>query len=35
MVLTVDNPIPQTVLDEMKAMEPIFDVTPIAYDDAR
>lgn len=35
MVLTVDNPIPQTVLDEMKALEPIFDVTPIAYDDAR
>ena len=35
MVLTVDNPIPQNVLDEMKALEPIFDVTPIAYDDAR
>lgn len=32
MVLTVDNPIPQFVLDEMKALEPIFDVTPVAYD---
>ena len=32
MVLTVDNPIPQNVLDEMKALAPIFDVTPIAYD---
>lgn len=32
MVLTVDNPIPQQVLDEMKALEPIFDVTPVAYD---
>lgn len=35
MVLTVDNPIPQNVLDEMKALEPIFDVTPVAYDDAQ
>ena len=33
MVLTVDNPIAQRVLDEMKALEPIFDVTPVAYDD--
>ncbi len=32
MVLTVDNPIPQFVLDEMKNLEPIFDVTPVAYD---
>ena len=32
MVLTVDNPIPQNVLDEMKSLEPIFDVTPVAYD---
>ena len=35
MVLTVDNPIPQQVLDEMKNLEPIFDVTPVAYEDAR
>ncbi|MBO4780357.1 MAG: ACT domain-containing protein, partial [Selenomonadaceae bacterium] len=35
MVLSVDNPIPQHVLDEMKSLEPIFDVTPVAYDDAR
>ena len=34
MVLTVDNPIPQFVLDEMKNLDPIFDVTPVAYDDA-
>ena len=33
MVLTVDNPIPQNVLDDMKSLEPIFDVTPVAYDD--
>ena len=32
MVLTVDNPIPQHVLDKMKALDPIFDVTPVAYD---
>ena len=32
MVLTVDNPISQQVLDEMKNLEPIFDVTPVAYD---
>ena len=32
MVLTVDNPIPQFVLDEMKNLEPIFDVTPVSYD---
>ena len=32
MVLTVDNPIPQFVLDAMKNLEPIFDVTPVAYD---
>ncbi|MBE8954614.1 MAG: phosphoglycerate dehydrogenase [Quinella sp. 2Q5] len=32
MVLTVDNPIPPHVLTEMKALEPIFDVTPVAYD---
>ncbi|MBE8949196.1 MAG: phosphoglycerate dehydrogenase [Quinella sp. 3Q1] len=32
MVLTVDNPIPQHVLAEMKTLEPIFDVTPVAYD---
>ncbi len=32
MVLTVDNPIPQYVLDKMKALDPIFDVTPVAYD---
>ena len=32
MVLTVDNPIPQHVIDEMKALAPIFDVTPVAYD---
>ncbi|MBR3746800.1 MAG: phosphoglycerate dehydrogenase [Selenomonadaceae bacterium] len=35
MVLTVDNPIPQDVLDEMKVLDPIFDVTPVAYEDAR
>ncbi|MBR1647363.1 MAG: phosphoglycerate dehydrogenase [Selenomonadaceae bacterium] len=35
MVLTVDNPIPQDVLDEMKSLDPIFDVTPVAYEDAR
>ena len=34
MVLTVDNPIPPHVLAEMKALEPIFDVTPVAYEDA-
>ena len=32
MVLTVDNQIPPHVLDEMKNLEPIFDVTPVAYD---
>ncbi|MBO4780715.1 MAG: ACT domain-containing protein, partial [Selenomonadaceae bacterium] len=32
MVLTVDNAIPQHVLDEMKNLDPIFDVTPVAYD---
>ncbi len=32
MVLTVDNPIPPHVIDEMKNLEPIFDVTPVAYD---
>ena len=32
MVLTVDNPLPQHVLDEMKTLDPIFDVTPVAYD---
>ena len=32
MVLTVDNPLSQNVLDAMKNLEPIFDVTPIAYD---
>ena len=32
MVLTVDNPMPQHVLDEMKTLDPIFDVTPVAYD---
>lgn len=32
MVLTVDNEIPQHVLDEMKNLDPIFDVTPVAYD---
>jgi len=32
MVLTVDNPIPSHVLAEMKNLEPIFDVTPVAYD---
>ena len=32
MVLTVDNPIPPHVLAEMKNLEPIFDVTPVAYD---
>ncbi len=35
MVLTVDNPIPQDVLNEMKSLDPIFDVTPVAYEDAR
>lgn len=35
MVLTVDNPISQEILDEMKSLEPIFDVTPVAYEDAR
>ena len=35
MVLTVDNSISQEVLDEMKALDPIFDVTPVAYEDAR
>lgn len=35
MVLTVDNPISQNVLDEMKNLEPIFDVIPVAYDDAQ
>ncbi|MBR4904170.1 MAG: phosphoglycerate dehydrogenase [Selenomonadaceae bacterium] len=34
MVLTVDNPISQNVLNEMKNLEPIFDVTPVAYEDA-
>ena len=33
MVLTIDNPLPQNVLDEMKALAPIFDVTPVSYDD--
>ena len=33
MVLTVDNPLTQNVLDDMKNLEPIFDVTPVAYDD--
>ena len=33
MVLTIDNPLPPHVLDEMKTLEPIFDVTPVAYDD--
>jgi len=33
MVLSIDNPLPQNVLDEMKSLEPIFDVTPVAYDD--
>ena len=32
MVLTIDNPLPQNVIDEMKALAPIFDVTPVAYD---
>ena len=32
MVLTVDNPITQNVLDEMKSLDSIFDVTPVAYD---
>ncbi|MBQ6006825.1 MAG: phosphoglycerate dehydrogenase [Selenomonadaceae bacterium] len=32
MVLTVDNPISQHVLADMKNLEPIFDVTPVAYD---
>ena len=32
MVLTIDNPIGQNVLDEMKNLDPIFDVTPVAYD---
>ena len=31
MVLTIDNPLPPHVLAEMKALEPIFDVTPVAY----
>ena len=35
MVLTIDNPLPPHVLAEMKALEPIFDVTPVAYEDAR
>ena len=35
MVLSIDNPIPPHVLAEMKALEPIFDVTPVAYEDAR
>ena len=35
MVLSVDNPIPQEVLHEMKTLDPIFDVTPVAYEDAR
>jgi len=34
MVLTIDNPLPPHVLDEMKNLEPIFDVTPVAYEDA-
>ena len=34
MVLTVDNPIPPSVLAEMKNLAPIFDVTPVAYEDA-
>ena len=33
MVLTVDNPLTQSVLDDMKNLEPIFDVTPVAYND--
>lgn len=32
MVLTIDNPLTQNVLDEMKSLEPIFDVTPVSYD---
>lgn len=32
MILTVDNPIPQNVLDKMKNLELIFDVTPVSYD---
>ena len=34
MVLTIDNPLPPNVLAEMKALDPIFDVTPVAYEDA-
>ena len=34
MVLSIDNPLPQFVLDEMKNLAPIFDVTPVAYEDA-
>jgi len=34
MVLSIDNPLTQNVLDEMKNLEPIFDVTPVAYEDA-
>lgn len=32
MVLTIDNPLQANVLAEMKALDPIFDVTPVAYD---
>ena len=34
MVLTIDNPLPPNVLTEMKNLDPIFDVTPVAYEDA-
>ena len=34
MVLTVDNPISQEVISKVKSLEPIFDVTLVAYEDA-
>lgn len=34
MVLTVDNPISKAVIDKVKSLEAIFDVTLVAFDDA-
>ena len=34
MVLTVDNPISKAVIDKVRSLEAIFDVTMVAFDDA-
>ena len=34
MVLTVDNPISKAVIDKVKSLEAIFDITLVAFDDA-